>query len=160
MDDFTWYDDVKTVMEELGMDPEEVRESTKSSVKRRVKESVSEKMTERVNHLKQISTKMRFINYSPNYGIKKYIIHNTGTDALHTIKTRMNMQEIYGNFKGNLKLPRLCPHCVLEDDTTEHLLECTYFGPTSLSRDDLRNDENVELWRQINERTRINLRWR
>ena len=72
----------------------------------------------------------------------------------------MNMQYIYGNYKGDYELPRLCPHCRQVDDTTEHLLTCTYFGQTSLTEDDLKNDDNVELWRQVNERIATNLKWR
>ena len=80
--------------------------------------------------------------------------------SIQTLKTRLNMHRVYGNFKGGYEIPRLCPHCLLEEDTTEHLLLCPYFGQTNLSTEDLHDDtKNVQLWKQINERIEYNLKW-
>ena len=52
------------------------------------------------------------------------------TSATQVIKTRLNMIRIYGNYKGDLTLPRPCPLCKMEDDTTEHLVSCQELGIT------------------------------
>ena len=68
------------------------------------------------------------------------------------------MIHIYGNYKGDYQIPRLCPHCHQEDDTTEHLISCTALGTSNLSPEDLLNDDNCELWMQINERVTVNMK--
>ena len=73
---------------------------------------------------------------------------------------RLNMQEIYANYKGNYMLSRMCPYCQEEEDTTEHLICCTSFGPSNFTDEDLRNDKNIELWKQINEQVAVNMKWR
>ena len=103
--------------------------------------------------------KMRFLNCE-KFELKEYIKFGNGHDAIQALKTRLNMQEIYGNYKGNYELPRICPHCEEEDDTTEHLITCPVFVPTNIDVDDLQDDGNVELWRQINELVAVNMKWR
>jgi hypothetical protein len=116
----TWYDDLCGYMEELEMDPVMVKEVTKSSLKKQTKERIKERMERAINESK--GTKMRFIDDGP-LEMKGYIAHGGGTIAIQTLKIRLNMLHwVYGNFKGDLELPRLCPHCHLADDTTEHLL--------------------------------------
>ena len=34
------------------------------------------------------------------------------------------------------------------------------FGATLLTKNDLANDNNIELWRQINEKVAVNMKWR
>ena len=89
-----------------------------------------ERMTQIINENR--GTKMRFIDKEP-LQMKEYIVHGGGTSAIQTLKTRLNMHRVYGNFKGGYEIPRLCPHCLLEEDTTEHLLLCPYFGQANLS---------------------------
>ena len=92
--------------------------------------------------------------------MKQYIVDGGGTDAIKTLKIRLNMHRVFGNYKGDYELPRLCPHCQQEDDTTEHLILCTYFGESSLTEQDLHNTNNIQLWKQINERVDTNMKWR
>ena len=94
------------------------------------------------------------------FQLSEYIKWGNGGNVLQTIKTRLNMQEIYENYKGNYELPRVCPHCELKDDTTEHLITCTALGPSNFTAKDLQDDTNTELWRQINERIQANMKWR
>ena len=155
----TWYADVWRQMKILGINAEEVGESLKSTLKRTVKERIGERMAQVINESKKTSTKMRFANCAV-FRTKDYITYSAGHDVLKTLKTRLNMHEIYGNYKGNYELRRLCPHCREEDDTTEHLLMCPILGPANFSVKDLRNDDNTELWKQINERIGANIRWR
>jgi hypothetical protein len=155
----TWYADVCRQLKMLEIDPEMIKESLKSTLKKKVKEQIRKRMARTIKTFQRTSTKMRFINCG-EFEIKDYITNGCGFDALKTLKTRLNMHEIYGNYKGNYELSRLCPHCQTEDDTTEHLLMCAALGPSTFIEKDLENDNNIELWRQINERVTANMDWR
>ena len=143
----------------LEIDKGLVKESTKSALKKMVKEKITKRMQCAINTEKKKSSKMRFLN-GDELQLRDYIKWGRGNEVLQTIKTRLNMQEIYANYKGNCELPRLCPHCQLEDDTTEHLVECDALGESNLSQSDLRNDGNTEMWKQLNERIKVNMKWR
>ena len=67
---------------------------------------------------------------------------------------------MYDNYKGDYRLPRMCPHCEQEEDTTEHLVECEALGPSCFHREDMKNDQNIELWKQMIERIQVNMKWR
>lgn len=69
------------------------------------------------------------------------------------------MVAIYDNFHGDLTLKRTCPYCEVEDDTTEHLLDCKTFDST-ISSKDLQNDNNIETWRQLLEVVNVNTQHR
>ena len=71
--------------------------------------------------------------------------------ATQVMKTRLNMLPIYGNYKHDLSLPRPCPLCKREDDTTEHMILCREVGCDNIALEDLFDQDNVELWNQINE---------
>ena len=88
---------------------------------------------------------------------KEYIDNMAGSEALKTLKTRLNMQPVYGNYKGDLTKPRLCQYCEEEDDTTEHLVSCNVFG-WKFEKEQLTNEKNTELWLQINQLVDFNLK--
>ena len=69
--------------------------------------------------------------------------------ASHVIKTRLNMLPVYGNYKGDLTLRRLCKWCDEEDDTTEHFLTRKAKGISNIKPEQLRNEDNPELWRHM-----------
>ena len=93
---------------------------------------------------------MRFVVVSEEYSRKQYLVKMRGTEALKTLKTRLNMISIYGNLKSDVTVRRLCVHCEEADDTTEHLISCKVFNNTIITTDHLTNDSNHELWRHIN----------
>ena len=101
-------------------------------------------------------TKLRFIT-EYEVGQKEYITKMDGTECFHTMKTRLNMLPIYANFKGDVTMDSAWAHCKTGEDKTEHLIECKAIGETILTKEDLKNSDNVELWRLINKRTRFNL---
>ena len=101
-------------------------------------------------------TKLRFMK-GEIFERKKYLNEMGGYDCQQTIKTRLNMQPVYHNYKGDIKLKKHCPYCLCEEDNTEHLLECKELGRTMLTREDIRNTENTQLWRQLNERICFNI---
>ena len=71
--------------------------------------------------------------------------------AIQVIKTKLNMLPIYGNYKGNLTLSRPCPLCEEVNDTTEHLVSCSKLNVKGFTSEDLKDNSNIEKWRQINE---------
>ena len=101
-------------------------------------------------------SKMRFIQTPTLYERKGYITHLKGNEVLTILKTKLNMQPIYGNYKGDLTKERLCPYCQEEDDITEHLITCKVFE-TSITKELLVGSENVELWRQVAELVKFNI---
>ena len=155
----TWFASVCKCLRQLKMDTDMVKTSSKSEVKKTVKKKIAERMTTIMTESKDKFTKMRFLNCEV-FELKEYIKWGRGEDALDTLKTRLNMREIYGNYKGNYTLGRTCPYCQEEDDTTEHLICCSAFGPSNFTKEDLCNDKNIELWKQINERVAANMKWR
>ena len=155
-EDDTFYADVHKMAASLDIDMDSIHRLKKSQLKSLIKEQVGKKMVQMVNKARSMK-KLRFVNSSEVYGRKRYIVDMDGQEALKTLKIRLNMMEIYGNFKGNVTLKRLCPHCEEEDDTTEHLISCEVFENNVFSPADLRNDSNKELWSRINELVDVNM---
>ncbi len=101
--------------------------------------------------------KMRFVKKPDRFMRKDYVDLMNGYDTIQAIKIRLNMIEIYGNFKHNLTLPRLCPYCNEVDDTTEHLVTCRVLGVGNVSPHDFINEDNCGLWTRVLEVVRFNL---
>ena len=53
-----------------------------------------------------------------------------------------------------------CVHCKMEEDNTEHLVECRQLGETILKKEDIADDGNPELWKLMTERIKYNLNTR
>ncbi len=155
----TWYDEAAKYLACLHMNVEMVRNMSKSELKKTVKERITLRMERIIKTTGRNSTKMRFVNCD-KLERKPYITNGSGTQAIETMKTRLNMQPVYGNYKGNLKFPRMCEYCHEHEDTTEHLITCESWGNSNLEVRDLHNEQNVTTWVQINERIRMNLKWR
>ena len=104
-------------------------------------------------------TKLRFIS---TYEFKrKYYVNKLGGFAcILAIKTRLNMLPVFANFKGDVSMDKTCAHCKIDDDSTEHLVECREIGETILKKEDIYDDGNPELWKLINERTQYNFNTR
>ena len=154
-DEDTFYNVTKRYFEQLGMDITAARSMPKSELKRKLKTGLNSRTSNAITASLH-KTKMRFIAASDNLETSKYMDNLTGSEALKALKTRLNMQPVYGNYKGDISKPRLCQFCMEEDDTTEHLLSCKVLE-TSLCADHLSNEEDAELWIQINELVDFNL---
>ena len=156
-DEDTFYNQVKKMVEEIGLSMDQIEGLKKNKLKEIVKEKIGKKMNKDVNETKKNMTKLRFIKDGNDYKIKKYIAQMQGHKAIQALKIRLNMIQIYGNYKADLCKRRLCPHCEMEDDTTEHLVECWVLNITNVNANDLQNDENEEMWKQLNEIVKINM---
>jgi hypothetical protein len=158
-EDGTWFMGVLRYLQTLDINLEIVKDSSKNVLKKIVKRKIIERMNATMIDSKRRYKKMRFLNCE-DFKLKNYIKFGRGNDALDALKTRLNMREIYGNYKGDYALQRLCPYCEEEEDTTEHLIDCAVFGPSQFTIEDLANEDNIELWKQINEKVAVNMKWR
>ena len=92
--------------------------------------------------------KLSFIKTDQKFTRKRFIIDMEGEWGLKAFEIRLNMIDIYGNYKGNVTLRRLCAPCGEEHDTTEHLVSRKKFRNNVISPLDLMNDSNKALWIQ------------
>ena len=155
-DDDTLYATTRKALEKYGIEISEIAEMKKSVLKKKVKEKIVEQMQEMVQKASENMTKLRFMK-KENFERKRYIVEMGGNESLKVLKTRLNMQPVYANFKADIKLKKECPYCLKMEDRTEHLLECNELGRTMLRGDDLRNTTNAQLWKQMNERIQFNI---
>ena len=155
-DDDTLYATTRKALEKYGIDIREIANMKKSELKRKVKERIDEEMTKMIQKAASNMPKLRFMR-GEKFERKRYIKEMGGYDSLQVLRTRLNMQSVYRNYKGDVKLAKHCPYCLEAEDDTEHLIECKELGRTMLRRSDLQNTENTELWRQLNERISFNI---
>ena len=155
-EDGTFYQTTKETLTNYNIDADAIENMSKSELKKTIKNKIEKKMAVVVGEASKKMTKLRF-TMETGFKRKEYIMKMDGIEGLHTLKTRLNMLPVYSNFKGDTTMENVCCHCKSEEDNTEHLVECTALGETFLSKEDLKNSNNVELWKVINERTRYNL---
>ena len=96
----------------------------KSDWKKEVKEKVRKWIRKRLEEKKRQMTKLRFINTS---FVQESYITNTTSDMCRSImRVRLNMMKLKSNYKG-LGKDVLCPACKAEEETTEHVFNCTAY---------------------------------
>ena len=155
-DDDTFYNVTKQYFDRLNIDITSVTTMSKKELKNKLKQELNKRTINIIKKSLHMS-KLRFLSPPEALETAKYLKCLPGTEALKALKTRLNMQPVYGNFKGDLSKPRLCHYCSKEDDTTEHLLQCEVLK-TELEVMDLFNETDPELWLQINELIEFNLK--
>ena len=155
-EDETIYQTTKKKLEHYKIDINQIAEMSKSELKKLVKSRIGEDMEKIIGEAAEKMTKLRFIK---DYRCrrKEYMEKMGGFESIHTLKTRLNMLPVYANYKGDLSMESTCMICQNTEDNTEHLVECSGLGETILTREDLQDDGNEQLWKLINERTKYNL---
>ena len=153
----TFYQTTKEKMDIYKIEATQIENMSKNQLKKIIKTEINKKMAGVVNEASKRMKKMRFTKPETEFKRKDYLLKMSGSEALHTLKTRLNMLPVHCNFRGDTSLETKCWHCKMEDDSTEHLIECEALGPTFLKKEYLVNSSNVELWKLINERTKFNL---
>ena len=148
-DDDTFYMTTMKMAKTLNMDINNVDGMTKASLKRQLKEEIGKSMLNTIRQVKM--KKLRFVGVPSVFEKSPYIAQMDAGAAIQVIKTKLNMLPIYGNYKGNLTLSRPCPLCEEVDDTTEHLVSCSKLNVKGFTSEDLKDNSNIEKWRQINE---------
>ena len=119
----TLYQTTKESLEEYNINIDEIADMNKSQLKKKVKEKIGMITNKMVGKERSKMTKLRFTEDN-KFERKQYISTFDGFQAMQTLKTRLNMQPIYANYKADIKMERMCPYCKAEEDTTEHLIEC------------------------------------
>ena len=115
-----WYSGVKQWLETLKVNKEDVFEMSKSRWKELTKKKMQSHVAKEIEEKMNESTKLRFIK---DFGEKKYVAQLSMKEVKKILEIRLNMIELKCNFKGKYT-DTTCPACNLEDETTEHVLEC------------------------------------
>ena len=155
-DEDTFYNTTKKMAKSLDIDINMVGSMSKAVLKKQLKEEIGKTMVENVNSELKMS-KLRFVRMQTVFQRNPYILKMNAAEAIQVLKIRLNMLPIYGNYKSNLAIPRLCPLCKETDDTTEHLVSCQELCVKGFTSDDLKDDANTEMWRQIIEVINYNM---
>ena len=152
----SFYGTVKEMATSLNINVDGIDSMKKSELKKEIKTQIERKMVDKVNsqlHRK----KMRFVRKQTTFNKREYVEEMDANSAIQVMKTRLNMLPLYGNYKHDLTIPRPCPLCKLEDDTTEHMILCREVENDNITPADLLSQEDIELWNQINEVIKHNI---
>ena len=109
-DDDTIYRTTKDHLDKYGININEIANMEKSKLKKLLKDKINEEMKKMVEKAAGNMTKLRFIKVD-NFERQKYIYELKGHECIQAIKTRLNMLPIYGNYKSNLTLNKMCRYC-------------------------------------------------
>ena len=120
-----WVEQVKEICIKYNININSVKEITKTKLKEEIKTKINSKLEEELQIYRQNMTKLRFIT---NFKQERYLEELSFTDSIEMIKIRLNMIETKCNYKGMFKTNKLCEICKINEDTTEHLLECKELG--------------------------------
>lgn len=152
----SFFGTVLSMAQTLGISVEELQTEEKSKLKKLIKSKLDERMLKVISCALPQMTKMRFLQPSEIFQRKNYVVQMKGKEAIEALRMRLNMIPVYGNYRGDLNMRRLCPHCEDNDDTTEHILNCEKFH-SMVTSDNIYDDRNIETWKQILEVTNFNL---
>jgi hypothetical protein len=148
--DNCWFHDVKTEGERIGLvvEKSEVVDVPKSAWKKTVKNKIQNEFQSECKAKIGKMTKLRFLKKSS--ANDTYLKKLTNDDARDAIKIRLNMMDIITqNFVNGTS----CILCGDENDSTEHIFECSSLGNHGLEIEDLINGtkmmEVVELFRRM-----------
>ena len=117
-----WTEKVKKICNKYNINIKNISEYTKDNLKQLMKDKINKSMNEEIKELNQQKTKLRFIK---EHSQKKYLKELNFKQSIMMLKIRLNMVETKCNYKGIFKNNLKCNICKTEDDTTEHLIECT-----------------------------------
>ena len=150
----SFYEDTMKMANELEI--VDVQSMEKSELKKKIKTAVKRKMEEEIQAAAKGSTKLRFLDKVVEFKQATYFERFESEDVNLMLKIRLNMVDIYANFKGDIKKKRLCVHCNISKDTTEHLVECpNVYGSRKCS--DILGDTESRDWPWILQVVRTNL---
>ena len=119
-----WYSEVNYWLVKLDLKTEEERimETLKSEWKRVVKEKVEMAVREEVKE----KLTMKKLRFSKDTERKEYLKECGMEEVKKMMKVRLNMTELKPNFCGKYQ-DRICPACEEEDETTEHVIQCSAY---------------------------------
>ena len=156
----SFYGTVVDMTTTIGIKIDDLKFLPKQQLKKLIKTKLNQRMVALLTASIPLMTKLRFLHVpeANNFDRKQYIIYMKGKEAVDALRIILNMVVVYGNYRGDINMSRLCPHCKARDDTTEHLVDCVSFHSMVTSKDLYRNNcFNKETWRQILEVVTFNM---
>ena len=117
---------------------ENYKEPQKSSFKKLVKKKLHLHVNQRLRLLGENKTKLRFIHKS-SFQRAQYIDDASSVLTYKIIKIRLNMEDLKSNFQSSRDNNCVCTLCLLDQETTEHVLTCKEVNRPSLSVEWLTN---------------------
>ena len=142
-EDGSFYEDTQSVMRMLELTG--VDEMKKDELKKTIKDKVRLKMEEEIRTMVEKSRKLRFLK-NVTFRQAPYFQCVGGEDANLILKLRLNMVDVYGNFKGDITKRRLCLHCKECMDSTEHMVQCSKVSGTKEQYVDILSEQDSEEW--------------
>ena len=110
-----WYKEIHQYAKENNISLD-VNEQSYEQFKNHVKQKIYEKIKKELEQAKGSKTKLRFINPGKR---QEYINQCSIKEASSIMKIRLHMVNAKANYGGGL-----CRKCELEQETTEHVVEC------------------------------------
>ena len=154
----SFYKEVEKETKKIHIEIEQIKKMEKSNLKKSIKEGIKKEMEKELNKSIPEMKKLRFMNTPSTLKRQGYITELEGEEATKGIKIRLNMVNIYGNYKGDKKKRRYCYHCKEEEDITEHLIECRKVGGgIEIRREELKDGDNVKKWKEIIKKVEWNM---
>ena len=141
----SFYEETNQLAAELGLT--NVAAMGKSELKKKIKLAVKEEMEKEISSATQGNTKLRFIK-TVQFGQASYFESYGCEDVNLILKLRLNMVDVYSNYKGDISKKRMCVHCKNEKDTTEHLGQCPNVFGSGNSENILCNPESED-WKWL-----------
>ena len=102
-----------------------VEKRSKSEWKKEIKEKIQRKVEEEFHEETLTKTKLRHLRNKP-FAMEDYVASCDAETVGRIMRIRLNMVDTKSNYKGMYK-DTSCVVCG-EEETTEHLLECKYYG--------------------------------
>jgi hypothetical protein len=135
-----WYSEIETVMEDLEITQHDPAVLKKPEWKKITKDAIQEKVKAEAKDKMKCMKKLRFIQ---SFEQKPYITEMTSHEATETLKLRLNMTMYIA---GNIGKEELCQVCKNENQTTEHVFNCTGIeNSDGLTSDSLQSTETEVL---------------
>ncbi len=146
----TFWEDVNRMLKEIKFKGD-IQEMKKSKTKKEAKKRIGEVMKAEMERVSKEKTKIRFCKVVGDQFVRKEYTKEEGKQVIQALITKLNMQPVYGNFKGDMLMPIMCPLCLNVEDSTEHLLACAEGDVITASpKNLLEEDKNIEQWRFVN----------
>ena len=104
----SFYEETCQMADELGLT--NVAAMEKSQLKKKIKLAVKDKMEKEISTATQGSTKLRFfimIQFDQATSFNSYDCE----DVNLILRLRLNVVDVYSNYKGDISKKRMCVHC-------------------------------------------------
>ena len=137
-----WIEQTREICSKYNIEITNIKNYNKYKLKKILKETINKHLNEELQREKEQKTKLRFLN---EFKQEKYLDELQYNECVEMLKIKLNMIETKCNYKGNFKNDQICEICKVENDTTEHILECRMnkLGITMNAENIITSDYNI-----------------